>query len=143
LQAFNDAGLSFNNIQDIIDSGVYITTAIKCGKVGYAVPTDAIKRCSFILEKELALFPGTRVILLMGDVAIRAVNYISQRENKTKVISTGSTYKIRNQQFHWDDKRVYPSYLMTGGNYLIEKTKRQMIAEDIKNAFITAGIRSS
>lgn len=141
LQAFNDAGLPFNSIKDIIDSGVYITTAIKCGKMGYTIPTDAVKRCSFILEKELALFTDVRVVLLMGDVAIKAMNYISHRQQGIRVIQTGSTYKIRKQEFRYSGKRFYPSYLMTGGNYLIEKTKRQMIAEDIKDAFITAGIR--
>jgi uracil-DNA glycosylase len=29
---------------------------------------------------------------------------------------------------------LFPSYLQTGKNYLIEKAKRKMIAEDIKEA---------
>jgi len=30
--------------------------------------------------------------------------------------------------------RVFPSYLQTGGNYLIEQSKRAMIAEDLREA---------
>jgi hypothetical protein len=30
--------------------------------------------------------------------------------------------------------RVFPTYLQTGKSYLIEKSKRKMIAEDIKTA---------
>jgi len=32
------------------------------------------------------------------------------------------------------EKIVFPSYTPTGKNYLIEKSKRKMIAEDIKAA---------
>ena len=70
----------------------------------------------------------------MGDVAIKAFNYIAKRTSGKKAIPNGSTYKIRKAEFFYKDKRVFPSYLQTGKNYLIEKSKRTMIAEDIKNA---------
>lgn len=38
-----------------------------------------IKTCSYLLEKELALFPNVKVYMLMGDVAIKAFNNISRR----------------------------------------------------------------
>ena len=50
--------------------GVYLTTAVKCGKTGSAVPTQTITSCSLLLEEELGLFPLARVLMLMGDVAI-------------------------------------------------------------------------
>lgn len=76
LQAFNDAGLKVSNMKNIIDRGVYITTAIKCGKTDYAISPDIIKNCTKLLEKELGLFPDIKVFMLMGDVAIKAMNYI-------------------------------------------------------------------
>ncbi|OPX87685.1 MAG: hypothetical protein A4E53_02397 [Pelotomaculum sp. PtaB.Bin104] len=73
--------------------------------------------------------------MLMGDVAIKAMNYIWKRQTDKNVIPSGSTYKLRKEKFFIDNKRVFPSYLQTGGNYLIEKSKRVMIAEDLKEAF--------
>ena len=72
VQAFNDAGATVSSVRDILDLGVYLTTAVKCGKTGYGIATGTIKECSLILEKELALFPNVQVFLLMGDVSINA-----------------------------------------------------------------------
>jgi uracil-DNA glycosylase len=134
LQAFGDAGADVSNMADILALGVYITTAIKCAKMRYSITTGTIKTCSYLLEKEMALFPSASVFLLMGDVAIKSMNYIAARRDGKKVIPAGSTYKIRKHQFYQDDKRFFPSYLQTGGNYLIEKSKRRMIAEDLMQA---------
>ncbi|MBU2597796.1 MAG: uracil-DNA glycosylase [Actinobacteria bacterium] len=134
IQAFNDAGVYISTMQEILDLGIYITTAIKCGKIQYAISTNTIKNCTKILEKEVNLFPNIRVFLLMGDVAIKAMNYIWKKQVGKKIIPSGSTYKIRNQEYYYKEKRVFPSYTPTGKNYLIEKSKRRMIAEDIKEA---------
>lgn len=135
IQTFNDAGIKVSSIDDIIDFGIYITTAIKCGKTKYSIGTNTIKECSYILEREISYFKNIKVYMLMGDVAIKAMNYIWKRQTGKKVIPSGSTYKIRKEKFYIDNKRVFPSYLQTGGNYLIEKSKRVMIAEDLKEAF--------
>jgi uracil-DNA glycosylase len=50
------------------------------------------------------------------------------------MIPAGSTYKIRGQAYYCRDKRVFPSYTPAGKNFLIEKSKRRMVAEDIKEA---------
>ena len=134
VQAFNDAGIEISTMKEILDLGVYITTAIKCGKTQYSISTETIKNCSDLLEKEINLFLNIKVFLLMGDAAIRSLNYIATRQTGKKVIPSGSTYKIRHQEFYFKEKRVFPSYLQTGKNYLIEKSKRRMIAEDIKKA---------
>jgi uracil-DNA glycosylase len=66
--------------------GVYLTTAVKCSKTGYAIGTDTVRVCSYLLEKELALFPNLKAYLLMGDVAIKAVNFIARRSGVGRVI---------------------------------------------------------
>jgi hypothetical protein len=71
----------------------------------------------------------------MGDAAIKSLNFIAQRVTGGKCIPAGSTYKIRGGQFFFGHIRVFPSYLPTGKNFLIEKTKQAMVAEDIRNAF--------
>lgn len=134
LQAFNDAGIPVSSLQDILDLGFYLTTAVKCSKIQYGISAATIKNCSLILENELALFPELKVYLLMGDVAIKAFNYISKRKNGKNTVPTGSTYKIRKNQFYFEGRRVFPSYVQTGQNYLIEKSKRVMIAEDLAEA---------
>jgi uracil-DNA glycosylase len=134
LQAFNDAGENVSSMQDILDRGVYITTAIKCGKTQYAISTDTMKNCSEILEHEIALLPNIRVFMLMGDVAIKMMNDIWKKQSGKRVIPAGSTYKIRGQAYSFEDKRVFPSYTPAGKNFLIEKSKRRMVAEDIREA---------
>jgi len=134
VQAFNDAGADVSSIQDILDMGVYLTTAVKCGKTGYGIQTGTIKECSLILEKELALFPNIKVFMLMGDVAIKAVNDIARRAGEKRVIPAGSTYKIRGQEYFFRGRRAFPSYLQAGPSFFIEKSKRRMIAEDIAAA---------
>ncbi len=134
VQAFNDAGANVSSIQDIVNLGVYLTTAVKCGKSGYGIKAGTIKECSVILEKELSLFPNVKVYLLMGDVAIKALNYIAQRTGEGRAIPAGSTYKIRGQEYSYRGRRVFPSYLQAGPSFGIEKSKRKMIAKDIASA---------
>jgi uracil-DNA glycosylase len=134
VQAFNDAGANVASIQDILRRGVYLTTAVKCGKTGYGIQTDTVQRCSLLLEKELALFPHVKVILLMGDVAIKALNSIAKRKGEKRVIPAGATYKLRGQDYVFEGKRVFPSYLQAGPSFFIEKSKRKMIAEDLTAA---------
>jgi uracil-DNA glycosylase len=134
LQAFQDAGVSAASMQDILDLGVYITTAIKCGKTRYAISPATTQNCAELLEKEIALFSNVKALLLGGDVAIKMMNAIWKKQTGKKVIPAGSTYKIRKQAYYLGDKRVFPSYTPAGQNFLIEKAKRRMLAEDIKEA---------
>ncbi len=134
VQAFRDAGARVSSVRDILKSGVYLTTAVKCAKTGYSIKAATIKECSRLLEEELRLFPHVGAILLMGDVAIRALNYISDRVGEGKVVPPGSTYKIRDGEYHFWKARVFPSYLQAGPSFFIEKSKRRMIAEDITAA---------
>jgi len=113
---------------------VYLTTAVKCGKTGYGIKASTIEECSLILEQELALFPNVQTFMLMGDVAIKAINYIAKRAGEGRVIPAGPTYKIRGGKYFFRGKRAFPSYLQAGPSFFIEKSKRKMIAEDIASA---------
>jgi hypothetical protein len=139
LQAFQDAGAHVYTFQDILNLGVYLTSAVKCAKIGYGIKTAAIEECSRILEKELRLFANIKAYLLMGDVAIKALNFIARRAGDPRVIPSGSTYKIRSQHFHYRGAAAFPSYLQAGPSFFIEKSKRKMIAEDIAHALELAG----
>ena len=134
VQAFNEAGANVSSVRDLVNRGVYLTTAVKCGKTGYGVQADTIRQCSLLLETELLLFPNAKVLMLMGDVAIKALNYIAQRAGEKRVIPAGSTYKIRGQRYFFRGARVFPSYLQAGPSFFIEKSQRRMIAEDIAAA---------
>jgi uracil-DNA glycosylase len=87
-----------------------------------------------LLEREIDLFPNIQAYLLMGDVAIKAVNTIARRAGQARVIPAGSTYKIRGEPYYFHGARAYPSYLQAGPSFFIEKSKRKMIAEDIAAA---------
>lgn len=132
--AFDDAGIKVSSISDILDLGVYLTTAVKCAKTGYGIRSATIQTCSHLLEQEIVLFPNVKAFLLMGDVAIQAVNYIARRVEGKRAIPAGSTYKIRSGEFYFQGRRAYPSYLQVGPSFNIEKSKRAMIAQDIAAA---------
>ena len=134
-QAMADAGYFIDSIDELNDMGIYLTTAIKCSKKGYPVSAKTIKNCSILLEKEIAPFHN-----VYGDFGIKAINYIFKRKHGINVIPSGSTYKIRNQEYIFNNVRFYPSYTQTGDSFNIEKSKRAMIAEDIKSAFEYAEI---
>ena len=80
------------------------------------------------------MFPNVKVFLLGGDVAIRMMNAIWKQKTGKRVIPAGSTYKIRGQAYYYEDIRAMPSYTPAGKNFLIEKSKRKMVAEDIGEA---------
>jgi uracil-DNA glycosylase len=134
-QAFADAGAEVAAVEDLAGLGVYLTTAIKCAKAGYGVRAATITACAErILERELDALPQLRAVLLGGDVAIKALNSIARRRTGKRVIPAGSTYKIRGGEYRWEGIRVFPSYLTTGASFLIEASKREMAAEDIRIA---------
>ena len=131
LPLFRQAGLDVQSIDDILRMGVYITNAVKTPKTAYAVEQSSIDESLPWLEAELALFPNMQVILLCGDVAKKMVNRIVKKTTKKNVIPSGATYKLRSGTYYWGSVRVIPSYIITGGNLLIEKSKVRMITEDI------------
>ena len=140
LQAFQEAGLKVGSIQELVSRGIYLTTAVKCGKYGYAVATSTVNRCSTLLEREIALFPNLKAFLLMGDVAIKSMNDIARRQGGPRVIPAGSTYKIRGGEFSFHGIPAFPSYLQAGPSFGIEKSKQRMIAQDIANALQVAQV---
>jgi uracil-DNA glycosylase len=134
LDAFRAAGAAAASRRDLAARGVYLTTAVKCAKVGYAVERPTVEACSLLLEAEIGLFPGARVVMLMGDVAIGTFNSIARRRTGKRLIPSGPTWKVRQGEYWFEGKRVFPSYLQTGKSYLIERSKREMIAADLKAA---------
>ena len=50
---------------------------------------------------------------------------------KKNIVPAISTYKLRGTELYYDNIRILPSYIMTGKNILIEKSKFAMAAEDI------------
>ncbi len=134
VEAFRAAGEQVETLDDVGALGVYLTTALKCGKTGYTVSRESIEACSRLLELELGLFPLARVLMLMGDTAIKAVNAIARRNREPRPVPAGATYRIRGGDYRFRGMRVFPSYLHVGPAFLIERSKRRMIAEDIAAA---------
>ena len=128
---FQGAGAEVKSIQDILQMGIYITNAVKTPKTKYAIEKNSIQDSLPYLEAELSLFPNVKVIMLMGDVAKKSFNMITKKATRKNVIPAVSTYKLRTTEIYYKGIRVMPSYIMTGGNILIEKSKVAMATEDI------------
>ena len=132
---FRKAGIEVGLVQDILNRGIYITNAVKTPKSEYAVSKESIENSLPYLEKELALFPNVKVIMLMGDVAKKAFNMISKKTTKKNAVPSISTYKLRNTEIIYKGIRIIPSYIMTGQNILIEKSKFEMASKDIETMY--------
>lgn len=125
------AGVEVTSIQDVLQMGIYITNAVKTPKTASAIEKSSIENSLPYLEAELSFFPNVKVIMLMGDVAKKAFNMITKKASKKNAVPAISTYKLRNSEIYYEGIRVMPSYIMTGGNLLIEKSKVTMATEDI------------
>ena len=125
------AGAEVTSIQDVLQMGIYITNAVKTPKTASAIEKSSIENSLPYLETELSFFPNVKVIMLMGDVAKKAFNMITKKASKKNAVPAISTYKLRNSEMYYEGIRVMPSYIMTGGNLLIEKSKVTMATEDI------------
>ena len=132
---FRKAGIEIGSVQDILNNGIYITNAVKAPKTEYAVSKESIEDSLPYLEKELALFPNVKVIMLMGDVAKKAFNMICKKATKKNAVPSISTYKLRNTEIFYNGIRIMPSYIMTGQNILIEKSKFEMASKDIETMY--------
>lgn len=132
---FKKAGIEVTTVQEILDQGIYLTNAIKMPKTESTVDNASIEKSLPYLEKELSLFPNVQVIMLMGDVAKKCFNRITKKATKKNAVPAISTYKIRKSEIFYQDIRIMPSYIMTGKNILIEKSKVQMASEDLATMF--------
>lgn len=132
---FRKAGIEVSGIQDILNLNIYITNAVKTPKSEYAVSKESIEESLPYLEKELELFPNLQVVMLMGDVAKKAFNLISKKATKKNAVPSISTYKLRNTEIFYNGIRIMPSYIMTGQNILIEKSKFEMASKDIETMY--------
>jgi len=131
LALFRQAGVEAGSLADLLSRGIYITNAVKTPKTAYAIEKSSMEESLPWLEQELALFPNVQVILLCGDVAKKMYNQIARKTTRKNVIPSGATYKLRSNAFYHGSIRVMPSYIITGGNLLIEKSKTAMIVQDL------------
>jgi len=132
---FARADVSVKSMRDILDLGIYITAALKTPKESSTADPEVIKAQLPLLEAELALFANLKVIMLMGDVAIKMVNMIAKAKTKKNACQSGAEGRRQhwnNTEFYWSGVRIFPSYIMTGKNLLIEPFKRDTIINDIR-----------
>ena len=139
LAAFQAAGYDVSSVDDIRGLGVFVTTAVKCPKLGFGLKPQTIANCSRMLETEIDAFPNLRSILLMGNTAIKAINAIATRQHGEAVIPTGSAYKVKSYEYHLGEISLFPSYPESGRNLSVEGSRQEIIAVDIRNAIEVAG----
>ncbi len=132
LALFQKAGLKVNTMKELNQRGIYITNAVKSPKEETTIPKEIVQKYVPLLSKELELFPNLKVVMLMGDVARKAFNFIAKSQTGKNALPPGATYKIRHDVWVCQGIRLLPAYIMTGKNLLIEKSKVDMSVEEIK-----------
>lgn len=139
IDAIRSAGYEVKTLEDVRKLGVYVTTAVKCPKIGFGLKQETVDACSRILEAEIDSFPNVRSILLMGNTAIRAINAIAVRKFGAPAIPNGSAYKVKGHEYPFGDITLFPSYPESGRNLSVEGNRQDVIAVDIRNAIEIAG----
>lgn len=139
IEAFRSAGYDVSTLADIHNLGVYVTTAVKCPKIGFGLKQETVESCSFLLEKEIDAFANLKSILLMGNTAIRAINAIAVRRFGEPAIPNGSAYKVKGYEYPFGDISLFPSYPESGRSLSVEGNRQDVIAVDIRNALEVAG----
>lgn len=139
IQAFKSAGFNVATSDDIRNLGVYVTTAVKCPKLGFGLKQDTLEACSYLLEAEIDMFPNVKSILLMGNTAIRAINEVARRKFGEPAIPIGSAYKVKGREYAFGEITLFPSYPESGRNLSVEGNRQDVIAVDIRNAIEVAG----
>lgn len=140
LEAFALAGLQLPTIEALADHGIQVTTVLREPKGNQKITSAMIKDAVPTLEAELEQYPHAGVYMLMGDVAIAAINHIARTRFGKRAIPAGSTYRIRSGEFYLGGIRVFPSYLQAGPAWYIEASKRAMVGEDLRTALRIAGV---
>lgn len=142
LEAFAAAGLATRSITELAGYGIHLTVAVRHPKTGPRISAATVRASVPTLEEELARFTSAHAYLLMGDVAIAAVNQIARLRTGRRAIPAGSTYRIRGREYALGGIRLFPSYVQAGPAWRIEASKREMIIEDISAALAVAGVTS-
>jgi hypothetical protein len=101
-----------HSIADITDLGVYLTVAVKEVRPGVSMPRELIEKYAPVLEEEIAQFPNLKVLLLMGVVAIKALNLIARRKTGKPCIPLALPIKFAIREYSSKYAR-FPSYLQT------------------------------
>lgn len=134
---FADTPFAGRTPLELLQEGIYFTNVMKNPKQKALIGKEELRPYAEVLQEEVSCFPACKCLMLMGDAAIQAYTMINRKQGKKRVIPAGSTYKLRKQRY-WDEAmQVFPSYIMTGKNLLIEKSKITMIKEDIFNALFS------
>ncbi len=138
VQAFKDAGTAVESVQDILDLGVYLTTAVKCGKTGYGIQAGTVE-CSAHPGAGAGALPQRSSLPADG----RRGHPGGQRDRPARRPGPRDPGRLDLQDprpgIFLPRRRAFPSYLQAGPSFFIEKSKRQMIAEDIAAALSLAG----
>lgn len=125
----------------LLNQGIYFTNVMKNVKLQSIVNREDLLPYVEVLKEELSYFPSCARLFLMGDVAIQAYTMLNRMEGKKRVIPAGSTYKLRKQTYFDGYLQVIPSYIMTGKNLSIEKSKLGMIQEDVERILFSTSKR--
>jgi len=132
---FEKVNYPFGSMEELLDQGVYITSAVKVKKAGKPLSDETIRAHSELLEKELTLFPNLEVVILNGDIAIQAFNEITKRNTGKSLIPEGEEKVIKDSSYTYGGLTVMPSY------HLIDRHKEknseaiEQIAKDINTMF--------
>lgn len=132
---FKKVNYDFGSMEELLDQGIYITSAVKNKTSGKPVNDDIIAAHAELLEKELSLFPNLQVVILNGDIAIQAFNHITKQNTGEALIEAGDERIIKDSTFTYGGLTVIPSYHLMDRHKEDMNDQNKQIAKDINTMF--------
>jgi len=127
---FRKSGFNVNSIGDVVDIGVYMTSALKIEKAGKSVDPGVLSIYMPVLLHELSMFENLKVIILAGHTSIKAFNYITKWKTGKNLIPSATLNKIREKEYKYNEIKVIPSYKMII-NFAPDGDRSETTCEDI------------
>jgi len=128
---FMKSGFHVGSIGDVIDLGIYMTSALKTSKCGRDMETKMLIAYTPLLLHELSLFENLKVIMLAGQTSVKAFNYIANWKTGKNLIPSATLNKVREKEYHYKGIRVIPSYKMIT-NFVPDGDRSETICKDLE-----------
>ncbi len=132
---FKKVNYDFGSMEELLDQGIYLTSAVKNKTEGKPLSTETIESHAELLEKELSLFPNLQVVILNGDIAIQAFNIITKRNTGEPLIETGDEKLIKESTYRYGGLTIIPSYHLMDRHKEDMNDQNKQIAKDINTMF--------
>ena len=128
---FINSGYCVDSVSDVLDLGIYMTSAIKNEKAGKNDETSAITTHMPLLWHEISLFKNLKAVILAGHMSIKTFNFLAKWKTGKSLIPGNTLSRMRQKEYAFKGIRIIPSYKMIM-NFVPESERGGAVCSDLK-----------